>query len=340
MRRISLAVLLFVLSVCGCAYGQGQQIARIGDLKLENGNTIRDCVIGYRTYGTLNQQQNNVVLYPTALGGRSADLAANIGAGKLLDSNKYYVVAVDSLGDGVSSSPSNSKTQPRLQFPQFSIRDMVNAEHRMLTDSLHLTHVHAVVGYSMGGMQAFQWAVSFPEFTDKVVSIAGSPQVTSWELLWQRTELLAIEADPDWNKGQYTTAPKLHLADSIFELIGHTPEYVASKTPVNEFEKFFSGQVEDGSFDATDLFRQIQACSTQDIAKPLGGSLERAAGGLRAAMLVIVNRQDHVVTPTTSVEFAKLVKAQLVELDSTCGHSAPKCEKSKVEEAVAGFLEH
>ena len=241
MKRMSL-LLLLLAPLCAALHAEDQQFARIGDLKLENGEVIRDCVVGYRTFGIVNPQKSNVVVFPTYLGGRSADLASRIGAGKMVDSSKYYVIAVDSLADGISSSPSNSSTQPRMQFPKISIRDMVNAEHKMLTDSLLLTHVHAVMGFSMGGMQAFQWAVSYPEFMDKIVSIVGSPQLTSWDMLLWRTELLAVEADPDWKNGQYTTQPKLHLLDSVHALVLTTPESVASNTPVKDFEKFFAEQ--------------------------------------------------------------------------------------------------
>ena len=209
------------------------------------------------------------------------------------------MIAVDSLADGISSSPSNSKTQPGMQFPQISIRDMVNAEHKMLTDALHLTHVHAVLGFSMGGMQAFQWAVSYPDFMDKIVSIVGSPQLTSWDMLVWRTELLAVEADPEWQSGRYTTEPKLHLLDSVHALVLTTPEYVATNTPSKDFEKFFAEQAEDGSFDANDSVRQTQAILTQDIAAPFGESLERAAAAIHVPVLIVINRQDHLVNPMT-----------------------------------------
>src|SRR5205085_11444882 len=150
---------------------------------VESGEVIRNCVLGYRAFGTLNPQKSNVVVFPTFLGGRSADLAGRIGAGKLVDSANYYVIAIDSLADGISSSPSNSKDQAKMQFPKISIRDMVNAGHKMLVDLLHLNHVHAVIGFSMGGMQAFQWAISYPDFMDKAVSLLGSPQLTSWDML-------------------------------------------------------------------------------------------------------------------------------------------------------------
>src|SRR5260370_40042298 len=126
MKSIILVVLLSLTRFPGLLSAQEQQTARIGDFKLESGEVISDCAIGYRTFGTLNSDKSNAVLFPTAFGWRSAGLATRIGTGKLVDSAKYYVIAVDSLGDGISSSPSNSKSQPRLSFPQFSIRDIVN----------------------------------------------------------------------------------------------------------------------------------------------------------------------------------------------------------------------
>jgi homoserine O-acetyltransferase len=226
-----------------------------------------------------------------------------------------------------------------MQFPKVSIRDMVNAEHKMLTVLLHLTHVHAVMGFSMGGMQAFQWAVSYPDFMDKIVSIVGSPQLTSWDMLVWRTELLATKMDPDWRNGQYNTPPKLHLQDSVHALVLTTPEYITANTHTKGFEKFFAEQVEDGSFDANDNIRQVEAILTQDIAAPFDGSLQRAAAIVRVPVLIVVNRQDRLVDPMTSIEFARLLKAQLLELDSNCGHRAHRCEQEKIGQAVADFLQ-
>ena len=194
MKTWSTLATFLIMAFAQVARGQEQQLALLGDLKLESGRVIRDCVIGYRTFGSLNRDRSNAVLFPTAFGWRSSGLATRIGPGKLIDSARYFVIAVDSLGDGISSSPSNSKAQPRLDFPEFSIRDSVSAEQRLVVETLHLHHLRAVIGFSMGGMQAFQWAVSYPDFMDKVVSIAGSPQLTSYDLLLWRTSLLALEA--------------------------------------------------------------------------------------------------------------------------------------------------
>src|SRR5215510_5258364 len=90
-----------------------QQFAQLGDFKLESGEVIRDCRIGYRTFGKLNADKSNVIIFPTWAGGTTEQLQSNIGPGKLLNSEKYFVIAVDALGNGVSSSPSTSKLQPR-----------------------------------------------------------------------------------------------------------------------------------------------------------------------------------------------------------------------------------
>src|SRR5260221_9455744 len=105
-----------------------QQFTELGDLKLQGGTVIRGFRLGYRTLGKLNAQKSNAVLWPTWLGGKSQDLLQFLGPDKVIDTRNYFVVLVDAIGDGVSTSPSNSKKQPRMRFPSFGIRDMVEAE--------------------------------------------------------------------------------------------------------------------------------------------------------------------------------------------------------------------
>ena len=340
--RTQLALPKFLLiTLVQAAAAQEQQTARIGDLKLENGNVISDCVIGYRTFGNLNPDKSNAVVFPTAFGWRSAGLTGRIGQGKLVDSEKYFVIVVDSLGDGISSSPSNSKIQPGLSFPQFSIRDMVNAEQRLVAESLHLSHVRAVIGFSMGGMQAFQWAVSYPGFVDKIVAVAGSPQLTSYDMLVWRTAQLALESDPDWKEGRYTRQPALHLMNMVQMLVLKTPQFIVTNTSRQQYQQFESGLVQGpDDLDANDTLRQIQALLTADVAAPFAGSLQGAAATVRGKTLVIVNKQDHLVNPLPSIEFAKMLHAPLIELDSDCGHRAHTCEMKRIGAAVAEFLEN
>src|SRR5258708_35502252 len=97
------------------------------------------------------------------------------GVGQDVETTKFYLILIDALGNGVSSSPSNSISQSKILFPQFSIRDMVNTQYKMLTEKLNIHHLAAIVGGSMGALQALQWAVSYPDFMDKVVAIETTP---------------------------------------------------------------------------------------------------------------------------------------------------------------------
>jgi homoserine O-acetyltransferase/O-succinyltransferase len=131
-----------------------------GELKLEGGGAIKDFCISYTTQGTLNAAKSNAILMVTAIGGNHHRIDYLIGPGRALDPAKYFIVATDAIGNGLTTSPSNSKAQAKMQFPKFNIRDMVNSQQRLLAEKLGIKRVVTVVGASMGGMQALQWAVS------------------------------------------------------------------------------------------------------------------------------------------------------------------------------------
>ncbi len=315
-----------------------QEIGKIGDLKLESGQVLRDCKVGYRTFGQLNADKSNAVVFATWHTGTSYDLANLVGAGKLVDSSRYYVITVDALANGVSSSPSNSAAQPRMQFPRVSIRDMVNSQHELLTRVLRLEHVKAVMGISMGGMQTFQWALSYPAFMDKVIPIAGSPQLAPYDLLLWQTSLDAIRKDPEWKNGEYTQEPVLTPVQELADLTLTTPERYNRETSRKQFLDSI-GKRAAPAFGANNRVIQLEAMMGHDVAATFGGSMERAAQALKAKMLVVVNVYDRMVTPGPAVEFAKLAKADLVELHGDCGHFAPACEQDRVGAAIAKFLE-
>ena len=348
MRNLFFAALLVSASLFGHAQTAAPpagtvdavpalQYANLGDLKLENGSIIHGCKLGYRTFGTLNAAKSNAVLFPIWFTGRSGDAVGLIGAGRLIDNAKYFVVAIDPLGDGVSCSPSNSTKQHGMAFPQFSIRDMVSSEYRLATEALHLTHVHAVMGVSMGGMQTFQWMVSYPTFMDVAVPIVGTPQLTSYDLMLWHTEELALKADPAWDEGNYAKNPRLPLVQLIHNMNLFTPEFRVEHTTRDEFPQYFNLLMTQGNgFDANDYLRQLQAMIGQDIAH--GSNLYATAKEVKAKVLVINATQDHMVNPLPALGFAKLIHAQTLVLQSDCGHSSPGCEMSTISPVIARFL--
>ena len=159
-----------------------QQYAELGNFKLVSGESIYNCKIGYRTFGVLNADKSNAVLYPSWFGGKSESLANLIGPNKVVNSDKYFVIAVDALGNGVSSSPSNCEYQSNKNFPEITIKDMVNSQYRLLTEHLKIKKLYGMIGGSMGGMQVFEWIVSYPDFMEKAIAYVGSPKLTSFDL--------------------------------------------------------------------------------------------------------------------------------------------------------------
>ena len=335
--RIALCILLVLLAgrppaahaQTGPAQG-AQQFAALGDLKLQSGSVIQDFRLGYRTLGKINAEKSNAILWPSWLGGKSEDLLQFLGPGKVVDTTSYFVVLVDAIGDGVSSSPSNSRKQPLMKFPVFTIRDMVEAEHRLVTDVLHISHLHAVMGISMGGMQTFEWAVAYPDFMDQAVPMFGSPQSTSYDKLLWSSQIDAIELDPAWNHGN-PTGPLLRglaVSEEIGQMNLTSPAYRVAHTTPKDFDAFLAKLKKRAAGDggvASNQIRQREAIISLDIPGEFGLTFAESAKKVRAKMLVIVSPQDHLVNPIPAREFAEAIAAPIVTLDSPCGHISLEC---------------
>jgi homoserine O-acetyltransferase/O-succinyltransferase len=346
--RFAIYVLfLWVACECNGAFAQApaadgtQRFAEFGDFKLHDGGVIHEFRLGYRTLGKLNSAKSNAVLWPTWIGGKSQDLLPFIGPGNVVDTNKYFVVLIDAIGNGVSSSPSNSKRQPLMKYPKFTIRDMVEAEHRLCTDVLYLSHLHAVLGISMGGMQAFEWVVTYPDFMDIGIPMSGSPQSTSFDKLNWTAQIDAIELDPAWNHGNPTgpLGRGFTLSEEIGSMNGTAPSYRVTHTSPKDFDLFLAEIRKNAKGDggtASDQIRQRQAIIALDIPSELGLTLEQAAKRVRAKLLIVVSAQDHVVNPRPALEFAAAVDAPVINLNSTCGHQSFTC--ISLGPTVASFL--
>ena len=183
MRKVWTLFSLLLLAVPAFAHGPNEaphQNFSLGDFKLESGEAIRDFSISYVTHGTLNANKSNAILMVTAIGGNHHRIDYLIGPGRALDPAKYFIIATDAIGNGLSSSPSNSKAQPKMQFPRFNMRDMVNSQQRLVAEKFGIKKLVTVVGASMGGMQALQWAVSYPDMMDSVVPIIPLGRTPAW----------------------------------------------------------------------------------------------------------------------------------------------------------------
>jgi len=314
------------------------QTADLGKCALDSGKSIAPCRLSYRTFGKLNSAHSNAILFPTWYNGRSEDLVQFFGPGKMVDTGRFFGIAIDALGDGVSSAPSISTTQHGSAFPAITIHDIVKAEYRLATEVLHLTHVHAVMGISMGGMQTFEWLTDYPAFMDKAVPIVGSPQQTSYDLLnWDLLRRL-IEADPGFHNGNYTTEPSLALANEFVALTLPSPAYTARKVSRAQYPKFLADSLKtSGGRDANDRLVQLNAMIVQDVTRGKG-SIESAAHLSKAAQLIVVAVNDHLVNPAPALQWAKAINAKTYVSTADCGHLITECEGDKLTSAVRDFL--
>jgi homoserine O-acetyltransferase/O-succinyltransferase len=307
------------------ASAQDLQFAELGSCPLEKGGAIEDCRLGYRTYGQLNAGRSNAILFPTWFTGTSRSLADFVGSpGALLDTTRFFVILVDAFGNGVSSSPSNSTAQPGDSFPAFTIRDMVDAEYRLVKDHLQLSSLYAVAGISMGGMQAYQWAASYPDFVGKIVSMAGTPRVTPFDVLQWITQ---VGGSPD--AGDVNPPPRRTNPDQ--------PPPARRGSQGNSRE----GSPDDGtprrSSDPDDWYSQVQAMLNHDIYAPLD-RLEDIQDLVTANVLAVVNEQDPLVSSGPSKQFAQFMGAELLTLDVGCGHQIFSCAGDEVQAVVSAFL--
>lgn len=336
------AVLGVVAALCAAqppASDGRQQFADLGVCHLVSGRQIDHCRLGYRTWGTLNTARSNAVLIPTWFSGTSANWFDAIGPRGLVDPAHYFVVVIDALADGVSSSPSNSPTQHGPEFPAITIQDMVNAEHRLAVEAFRLNHVHAVMGISMGGFQTFEWMVDYPDFMDEAIPIVGSPRPNSRDLLLTLSDIDAVKSDPAFDGGRYAHAPPVPEAQLIWQLNLTTPAQFARTHPPEVFARDYAQWEATGilPFDANDWVTQLAACEHQDIAH--GGTLEEAAKRVRAKVLVVPSAQDHMVNPEAALNFARMIGARIFELKGDCGHLATGCESATLNPTVRAFLD-
>ncbi|MGD0644753.1 MAG: homoserine O-acetyltransferase [Candidatus Bathyarchaeia archaeon] len=341
------------------------------ELILESGEKLGPITLAYETYGELNPQKSNAILVLHALSG-DAHAAGNdgwweslIGPDKGLDTNKYFVICSNVIG-GCRGSTGPSSTNPKTfkpygtDFPLISVGDMVNAQKRLI-DHLGIERLLSVIGGSMGGMQALQWMVSYPEKIRSAIPIATTMKHTPQQIAFNEVGRQAIMADPDWKNGHYygLKVPSKGLA--VARMIGHIT-YMSDTSMAEKFGRRIREDKEPFKFGAEfevesylryrgdNFVKRFDANSYLYITKAIdyfniqnGKNVGSIFAGLKAKVLVIAFKSDWLYPAYQSQDIVKACKLAGVdttycEINSTYGHDAFLLETEQETQLIKNFL--
>ncbi|WP_315831585.1 alpha/beta fold hydrolase [Bradyrhizobium prioriisuperbiae] len=243
--------------------------------KFRNGETLARVKIHYATLGTPHRDAmgniENAVLVLHWTGADSRALLsptftkALFDAGRPLDANRYYLIFPDSVGHGQSSQPSDGL---KAKFPNYDYGDIVDLQHKLLTETLGIKHLHAILGISMGGMNAWQWAEAYPDMMDGVMPVVSLPiKVSGRNLLWRRMVIDAIRSDPEWKNGEYTQTPLgLTLGYGVLRLMIDSAANLQQAIPDGPAADNFLAvnRVSAGHIDANDIIYSLKSSFSYD----------------------------------------------------------------------------
>lgn len=310
----------------------------IEHFQLESGVTIPRAIVIYGTYGTLNAARDNAVLLPSHYMAQSDGYDWLIGEGRALDPRKHFLIMTELFGNGRSSSPSNTPEPlhgPR--FPVTTIRDNVEAVRRLLEDGLGIHHLKAVVGFSMGAQQAFQWAVSHPKFADKIVATAGTARCWPHGIVRLDGQIRAITTDAAFKGGDYTDEPARGIETTGIVWLGwlysqewwkrelwkKTDPKAATMTVAQYIEsqakEFFAG------LDANDLILQMRTWQAHDVGTTpgFGGDTEKALRSIAVPVLYMPSETDLYFPLGDARQESKWIRrVTLAPIPSLWGHPA------------------
>ena len=303
-------------------------LSNIGDLPLELGGEIKNCQISYTLHGDLKDHSKPLVVFLCAIGSIHHRLDFLINKSRTLDVNQTRILAIDALGNGFSSSPSNSIEQSFFQFPKFTIRDMVHSQKRLL-DQLGIAHVYMIVGASMGGMQALQWGVSHPNFMDYIVALTPMSKTTAWASSMTRAarECLAPHIEVD---GYYDPEKAWLAWLPIMQMLAmRTPKQCDEQfTDTILIKDWYEQRLQwwkSMNFHPLDWIYQSIAYDSHDVSQtaPFNGNLAKSLGSIKAKCLIGVPSLDLFNPIEQAIETASLISdCSLVKLDTNWGHMA------------------
>jgi homoserine O-acetyltransferase len=308
-----------------------------GDVTLQSGEVFPGMRLAYKTYGRLNAAGDNVIIYPTSFSAQHYDTEWLVAPGNALDPDRYFIVIPNLFGNGLSSSPSNSsETLGRAPFPNISYHDAISVQHRLMTERFDISKIALVYGWSMGGMQAYHWAVTYPEMVERAAIVCGSAKCSPFNFVFLEGVKAALTADPAFVDGRFVSKPTAGLRamgrvyagwalshgfyrDEIWRELGFT-----------SLEDFLARSW-DGAFsrrDANDLLAQIWMWQNGDVSRcaQFGGDLSKALAAIKARVLLMPGQTDGYFQVRDNEDELGLLtharSAELIPIPSLYGHRA------------------
>ncbi|WP_324727656.1 alpha/beta fold hydrolase [Lysinibacillus fusiformis] len=310
------------------------ELYELGDIQLQSGNILPNAVLAYKTYGTLNAEKNNVIVYPTWFAGLHTDNEWLIGTGKALDPEKYFIIIPNMLGNGLSSSPSNTPAPyDQANFPLISIYDNVRLQHQLVTQKFGISKIALVVGWSLGAVQTFQWGASYPGMVERIAPFGGTAMTRPHAKVVFEGMIAALQADSSWKNGFYTEQPKVGLAamGRVYAAWGFSQAYYLEQLYQQEGYETLEEYLVDYwdqvflSFDANDLISMLRTGITGNISanSTYDGDFELALSKITAIALVMPGSTDLFFPPEdNNYDALHMPNARFLPIESKWGHCA------------------
>lgn len=314
------------------------ELHSLGRFELEEGGVIPDLHLAVATYGELNEAKDNAILIPTWFSGTHQTWElVYIGPGRALDPEKYFIVVINQIGNGLSTSPHNTDGEIAMSaFPKVRIGDDVRAQEQLLREVFGIERLALVVGGSMGAQQTWEWAVRFPDKVLRAAPIAGTAQNTPHDFLFTKTLLDAITSDPGWNGGEYAAhtdvAAGLARHADIWAVLGLSTEFWKQEVwrgielpdltwdTFTEFQERFL-QATFAAMDPNALLVMGWKWQRGDVARNTGGDLAAALGRVTAKVFVMPHDEDMFFPPRDAAAEQELTPgSELRVLHTIAGH--------------------
>ena len=318
-------LLAFALTLCIAANAQAEpQTFLLYDFEFENGSVLPELRVAYETQGKLNAGRDNAILLVHGTMGDRHAFDSTIGPGKTFDTEKNFVITVDAIGGGDSSSPKDGLGQ---DFPRYTIRDMMAAQHALVSRGLELSTLRAVGGSSMGSFVSLEWGIHHPEMVRSLILLLPSPKAeANFQLIIDlMTSVIAL--DPEWQGGRYTHNPVegLRLAGMLcYPWLVSAPylDRVPAKRLAKEVEEIARSF---GNWDANSLVLRYAASRAHDVSAPFGGDMTTALAQITAPTLILPSASDRLLGLDGAGRIRDGVKqASYAEIPSDLGHRAAR----------------